>query len=479
MPQALAPVHAPFARCGAEPGSGLRRSILVRQTGRLTLCLGPENRWCAHVQRPHKSNGTYLSIDRHRQSFAQYCFDPDCRAGGFRGSDELPIPPELCVLAADELPPQPPVCTWSAADQFPEDDLEATFFLPALAHEWEPPGQQWVPEEQQWVPEEQPAPPEVELALLEELRLNDPLPSDQPQPVRQTQLRQQKLQLQPKPLLHAQPTTPSLGGKARDAMQWTPDGVGGKARDAMQWTPDGAAGLEIEGHRKENVCVNEVQRSRTVNEVQLKRVERLAADGGRTPPREDATPQRGREHPASTPSPAYTGTGSMQGVLGDRARWCVPEHEMLCGLFGSPLLDTLDPREGGSQGCSQGHADDEADEQLTHDHQPSAPLQQAGSMQDAPSIPWACAACTLLNASDATRCAVCDALKGSALASATTLALQRASQGAKAAPLERRTGAGAGGATGSRTTVRAPAGRTALQSSQRQTEITDFLRARR
>jgi len=26
----------------------------------------------------------------------QHCFDADCRAAGFRGSDELPIPPEVC-----------------------------------------------------------------------------------------------------------------------------------------------------------------------------------------------------------------------------------------------------------------------------------------------------------------------------------------------------------------------------------------------
>ena len=38
---------------------------------------------------------------------------------------------------------------------------------------------------------------------------------------------------------------------------------------------------------------------------------------------------------------------------------------------------------------------------------------------------WACAACTLLNMADAKRCVLCDALKGSSLAAASTLAQQR------------------------------------------------------
>lgn len=68
----------------------------------VTLALGPENRWCAHVQRPHRSNGTLLRVDLRGRAFAQFCFDADCRAAGFRGSDWLPVPPELCDAA---LPP--------------------------------------------------------------------------------------------------------------------------------------------------------------------------------------------------------------------------------------------------------------------------------------------------------------------------------------------------------------------------------------
>ena len=81
--------------------------------GLLMLVLAPQNRWCAHVQRPHRSNGTKLRVDLARCCFAQFCFDPECRASGFRGSDELPIPPGLCRLgcspegrAADDSAPR-------------------------------------------------------------------------------------------------------------------------------------------------------------------------------------------------------------------------------------------------------------------------------------------------------------------------------------------------------------------------------------
>ena len=37
----------------------------------LTLALGAENRWCAHVQRPHRSNGTVLRVDLRTHAFAQ------------------------------------------------------------------------------------------------------------------------------------------------------------------------------------------------------------------------------------------------------------------------------------------------------------------------------------------------------------------------------------------------------------------------
>ncbi|KAL1528899.1 hypothetical protein AB1Y20_010221 [Prymnesium parvum] len=68
---------------------------LCEERAVLTLTLGHENRWCAHVQRQHSSNGVYLQVDRNRCVFKQFCFDHECRLAGFRGSDELPIPPSI------------------------------------------------------------------------------------------------------------------------------------------------------------------------------------------------------------------------------------------------------------------------------------------------------------------------------------------------------------------------------------------------
>ena len=64
---------------------------------RLVLSLGPANRWCSHLGRPHRSNGTMLvaQLDAERPWFSQHCYDADCRAGGFHGGDQFPIPPQL------------------------------------------------------------------------------------------------------------------------------------------------------------------------------------------------------------------------------------------------------------------------------------------------------------------------------------------------------------------------------------------------
>ena len=64
------------------------------ERGRITLALAPSNRYCEHIGRPHRSNGTMLRIDVRRACFAQSCYDPECRAAAFHSS-ELPIPPEL------------------------------------------------------------------------------------------------------------------------------------------------------------------------------------------------------------------------------------------------------------------------------------------------------------------------------------------------------------------------------------------------
>ena len=46
-------------------------------------------RWCGHVGRQHKSNGIYFTVDLVRGTWAQRCFDPDCR--GYR-SPVMPLP---------------------------------------------------------------------------------------------------------------------------------------------------------------------------------------------------------------------------------------------------------------------------------------------------------------------------------------------------------------------------------------------------
>ena len=48
------------------------------------------------MQRPHRSNGTFLVADLGAATFSQFCYDAECRAAGFRGSDCLPIPREHC-----------------------------------------------------------------------------------------------------------------------------------------------------------------------------------------------------------------------------------------------------------------------------------------------------------------------------------------------------------------------------------------------
>ena len=441
----------------------------MRQTGRLTLCLGPENRWCAHVQRPHKSNGTYLSVDRRRGSFAQYCFDPDCRAAGFRGSDELPVPPDLCVLAADELPPPPPSpprCTFSFADQFPEEIVAEEAMAtspPAPSPSYEQaPSDEYPP---------QPLPLPGDSRQMRQLTLHMPRMRAPAAPVHQPS----KLPLipaipssppVPPPLPQRScgqlPPSPQPSSKQDEACLKTPS-IGEGAREAMQSTPKSTpkigAGVGILGvgadqlrdQLKENVSSNEAQQpSYPWRSSRSQREERRPADVGRTPLREEATPIRGREHPASTPSPIYSGTGSMHDLgLADQEQGRMAQHEMSCGLFGSPLLfDTLDS-----------HAEEPGNEQ----------------MQDASADPWACAACTLINASDATRCVVCDALKGSTLAAAATLALQGVRhEDTRSAPSAKTNRAGGS----STTAIRPSAGRTAQQLGRGQTDITQFFSAR-
>ena len=111
-------VHLPFCR---------RRCfycdfpvVVAGEASALTLALA-DNRWCAHVGRPHRSNGVYLVARAADRCFQQFCFDADCRRNGFRGSDELPLPahllgaldprrleppPAAAILAGDAAPPK-------------------------------------------------------------------------------------------------------------------------------------------------------------------------------------------------------------------------------------------------------------------------------------------------------------------------------------------------------------------------------------
>ena len=259
-------------------------------------------------------------------------------------------------------------------------------------------------------------------------------------------------------------STPVIGARLSDQMQSTPV-IGAGASEEMQSASKTGAGISTgvtEGvgadHQKENVLPKQSRSPRCLPRMQ--REERRPAHATRTPFREEMTPLRGREHPAATPSPEAT-EGIMQR---DALRWCMPLHETPCGLFGTPLLDTWAAGRMDTLGPDSGEQGQ------------SAPLRQAGSkssaqLQDAQADEWACAACTLVNAPDATRCLVCDALKGSTLASAATLALHTRQDARAAPPANSRAGDGGGLHVG------APGGRTA-QSSGRQTNITDFIRAR-
>ena len=270
--------------------------------------------------------------------------------------------------------------------------------------------------------------------------------------------------------------TPIIRARASDQMQITPI-IGEKGNDEMPSASTNGAGITTgitARDLKENVLPQQSKCTKSIQRMQ--REERRPEDGGRTPCREEVSPRRGREHPAATPSP-QAAEGFVQGEL----RWCMPLHGTTCSLFGSPILDTLDVCR--TEDCGHDQPAHEqpahgqlAHEQLAHDpgeHGQSAPPQQAGSrcLQDAQVDEWACAACTLVNAPDATRCLVCDALKGSTLASAATLALQDARA---APPAKNRAGRGEG------SHVRASVGRTAHQDQQssRQTNITDFIRKR-
>ena len=63
---------------------------------------------------------------------------------------------------------------------------------------------------------------------------------------------------------------------------------------------------------------------------------------------------------------------------------------------------------------------------------------------------WACGACTLLNSADATRCSMCDAMRGGTLPAASVLAAQGNSRAANGAAVCGRAGARSGGVVGAK-----------------------------
>jgi hypothetical protein len=265
--------------------------------------------------------------------------------------------------------------------------------------------------------------------------------------------------------------TPSVGETARQAMQVTPSGVA-QPQDAVQCTLEMGACEQLQENAGVNAAPPSNRRTRSrlpTGERRDLRAERRRADARRTPCADDATPRRGREHPASAPSPMLAGTSPpLRRVLTELTPWRMPEHE---SLFGSPTPDAQDCGRRLDLGCDSAldaGAGLGAARPAREQSVPCADGGRAEREQDG----WACAACTLLNLHDATRCAVCDALRGSTLASAATLAVQ--STGGRPAPHAKSVGARLGG---SRTTS-ASAGRTVQQPSQGQTSIVDFMRAR-
>ncbi|XP_071107851.1 DNA-directed primase/polymerase protein-like [Haliotis cracherodii] len=51
-------------------------------------------RWCANIQRQHRSNNIMLCVDMKKGVYYQKCHDPDCKADNFK-SEDLPLPSEV------------------------------------------------------------------------------------------------------------------------------------------------------------------------------------------------------------------------------------------------------------------------------------------------------------------------------------------------------------------------------------------------
>ncbi|XP_053440602.1 DNA-directed primase/polymerase protein isoform X2 [Nycticebus coucang] len=53
-------------------------------------------RWCANIERAHKSNNIMILVDLKNEVWYQKCYDPVCKAENFR-SDCSPLPAEVCL----------------------------------------------------------------------------------------------------------------------------------------------------------------------------------------------------------------------------------------------------------------------------------------------------------------------------------------------------------------------------------------------
>ncbi|XP_046544242.1 DNA-directed primase/polymerase protein-like [Haliotis rubra] len=62
--------------------------------GELLLYDIARHRWCANIQRQHRSNNIMLCVDMKKGVYYQKCHDPDCKAENFK-SEDLPLPAEV------------------------------------------------------------------------------------------------------------------------------------------------------------------------------------------------------------------------------------------------------------------------------------------------------------------------------------------------------------------------------------------------
>ena len=82
---------AAVCAAAAELGGGaarVRSWAVFLSAGCLVLNLA-QNRFCARLGRPHRSNGVYYVVDYRARKAYQKCHDPDCRAAGFRSAPVL------------------------------------------------------------------------------------------------------------------------------------------------------------------------------------------------------------------------------------------------------------------------------------------------------------------------------------------------------------------------------------------------------